>query len=54
VGAVLTTTAVPVAVVGLLAYVVTDLAPGTWYFSITALNSAGVQSGDSAIVSTTL
>jgi hypothetical protein len=40
--------------VGMLTYVVTDLAPGAWYFEITAVNSNGVQSGDSATVTMTL
>ena len=36
---------------GLTTYVVRDLAPGTWYFAVTAYNSAGVESALSNIAS---
>jgi hypothetical protein len=37
---------------GLTAYVVEDLSPGTWYFSITSYATDGTESVDSAVVST--
>jgi hypothetical protein len=39
---------------GLASYVVTDLAPGTYYFVVTARNSAGVESAFSNVASTTI
>jgi len=39
---------------GLTSYVVTDLAPGTYYFVVTARNSAGVESAFSNVASTTI
>jgi hypothetical protein len=36
--------------VGMLVYQIPDLAPGTWYFQIVSINSAGVQSSPSATV----
>jgi hypothetical protein len=36
---------------GLTAYVVDQLTPATWYFSMTAMNSAGVESAQSAAAS---
>lgn len=36
---------------GVASYVVTDLSPATYYFAITALNSAGVESARSTVVS---
>jgi hypothetical protein len=36
--------------VGMLVYQIPDLAPGTWYFQIMSVNSAGVQSSASATV----
>lgn len=40
--------------VGLSAYVVSNLASGTWYFAITALNSSGVESSMSSVASKTI
>jgi len=40
--------------VGVMNYVVTNLSSGTWYFEIVAVNSAGVQSTPSGVVSTTI
>ena len=40
--------------VGLLTYVVGNLAAGTWYFEVVAVNSSGVQSGPSSTVSATI
>lgn len=40
--------------VGLLTYVVGNLAAGTWYFQVVAVNSSGVQSGPSSTVSATI
>jgi putative Ig domain-containing protein len=40
--------------VGVTTYVITNLNPGTWYFEISAYNSANVGSGDSAVVSATI
>jgi hypothetical protein len=40
--------------VGLLSYVISDLSSGTWYFAVTSVNSAGVESSPSATVSTTI
>ena len=40
--------------VGLLTYVVTNLSAGTWYFEVVAINSFGMQSGPSSIVSVTI
>jgi hypothetical protein len=37
--------------VGMLIYVITSLTPGTWYFSITSVNSSGVESTPSGTVS---
>jgi hypothetical protein len=48
------TQSVTVANPGLTAYTVSNLAPGTWYFAVTAYSSAGIESGRSAVVSTTL
>jgi hypothetical protein len=39
---------------GLTAYTVSDLAPGAWYFVVTAYSSAGVESDRSAVVGTNL
>jgi hypothetical protein len=39
---------------GITTYVVEQLTPGTWYFVATALNSRGVESGDSNLDSTTI
>jgi hypothetical protein len=35
----------------LLTYKVTNLAPGTWFFSMTAINTAGIESDKSNVVS---
>lgn len=40
--------------VGELSYVLSNLAPGTWYVEVVAVNSAGVQSAPSSMVSITL
>ena len=40
--------------VGLLTYVVTNLNSGTWYFYITSVNTAGVESSPSAVVSASI
>ena len=40
--------------VGVTNYVVSNLSSGTWYFEIVAVNSAGLQSGPSSVVSTTI
>jgi hypothetical protein len=39
---------------GLTVYVVDNLSPGTYYFVVKAYNSAGVESPDSGIASTTI
>jgi hypothetical protein len=48
------TNAITVNTVGMLTYVVTGLSPGTWYFTIRAVNSAGVRSPNAGVVSITL
>jgi hypothetical protein len=40
--------------VGNLSYVIDDLTAGTWYFEVNAINAAGVESGPSTTVSTTI
>jgi len=40
--------------VGLLTYVVENLNSGTWYFEVVAVNSSGVRSGPSSVVSVTI
>jgi hypothetical protein len=40
--------------VGVLSYVINNLTSGTWYFEVFAVNSAGVQSGPSSLVRTTI
>jgi len=40
--------------VGMLNYVVSNLNAGTWYFEILAVNSSGVESNPSGVVSTTI
>jgi hypothetical protein len=40
--------------VGMLTYVISDLASGNWFFQITAVNSVGVQSAPSTTVSMTI
>ena len=40
--------------VGLQTYVIDDLAPGTWFFAIRAVTSAGVESALSDVVSLTI
>lgn len=37
---------------GLASYVLSDLTSGTWYFALTSVNSQGVESARSAVVST--
>jgi hypothetical protein len=39
---------------GVLSYVVTDLLPGTWFFSVEAYSSTGASSNPSAVVSKTI
>lgn len=39
---------------GLTAYTVSNLTSGTWYFAVTSYSAAGVESGRSAVVSTTI
>jgi hypothetical protein len=39
---------------GLTSYVVTNLTPGTWYFTVTSLNSQGVESSFSNAASKTI
>jgi hypothetical protein len=39
---------------GLTAYTLTNLAPGTWYFAVTSVSSAGVESAHSGVVSASL
>ena len=43
-----------VANAGVATFVVDNLAAGTWYFSVTSLNSEGVESTNSGVVSTTV
>jgi hypothetical protein len=45
---------VQITTVGLQTYVIDDLAPGTWYFAIRAVTTAGVESALSDIVSLTI
>lgn len=45
---------VPVTNAGTTRFVVDNLSPATWYFSMTAVNSAGVESSLSGVVSTNL
>ena len=37
---------------GLASYMLSDLTSGTWYFALTSVNSAGVESVRSAVIST--
>jgi Putative Ig domain len=37
---------------GLASYVLSDLTSGTWYFALTSVNSAGVESARSTVIST--
>lgn len=39
---------------GIASYVVSDLSAGTWYFALTAVNEAGMESSRSAILSTAI
>jgi len=45
---------IPVTNAGTMRFVVENLSPATWYFSMTSVNSAGVESTLSAVVSTNL
>jgi len=47
-------TKVSITTVGLVDYNVSNLAHGTWYFAINAVNSAGEESALSGTVSVTL
>jgi hypothetical protein len=40
--------------VGMLTYVISNLNSGTWYFEVIAVNSSGIDSGPSSVVSTTI
>jgi hypothetical protein len=44
---------VNIATVGELTYVISNLGPGTWYFEVVAVNTAGVSSAPSSVVSVT-
>ncbi len=46
------TQSVQIANPGIATYVLSNLSPGTWYFSVTAYSTADVQSTSSAVVST--
>jgi len=48
------THAVQVASPGIVTYVVTNLSPGTWYFSMKSYTSTNVQSSPTAVASTTI
>jgi len=48
------TQTVDIANVGVTTYLVADLAPGTWYFAVTAYTTTGVESGLSSIASKTI
>jgi hypothetical protein len=45
---------VSIETVGMTTYVVSDLAPGTWYFTILAVNASGIESGPAAVASKTI
>jgi hypothetical protein len=45
---------VPITNPGITSYVIESLVPNTWYFSITAVNSAGVESNRSNVASKTI
>jgi hypothetical protein len=45
---------IQITTVGLQTYVIDDLAPGTWYFAIRAVTTAGVESAMSDVVSLTI
>jgi len=45
---------ITITTVGMLTYVVSNLTPGTWYFEFISVNSSGVDSGPSSMVSTTI
>jgi hypothetical protein len=40
--------------VGVLTYVVSSLSPGTWYFAVTSVNSAGIESDPSEPINATI
>ncbi len=48
------TQTVKIANPGIVTYVVSNLSPGTWYFSVRAYTSANVESGTSVVVSKTI
>ena len=48
------TQVVQIANPGIVTYLVANLSPGTWYFSVRAYTSANVESGVSAVVSKTI
>jgi len=45
---------ISISTVGVLDYVVSNLASGTWYFQVLAVNASGVESNPSNTVSATL
>ncbi len=45
---------ITISTVGMLTYVVSNLASGTWYFQVESVNAAGVDSSPSTTVSTTI
>ena len=49
-----TTQKININTVGMQTYVISNLSSGTWYFSITAVNSAGIESSPSETVSKTI
>jgi hypothetical protein len=48
------TNKISVNTVGVLTYVISDLSSGNWYFAVTSVNSAGVESSLSGTVETSL
>jgi hypothetical protein len=48
------TTKISIKTVGVQDYVISELASGNWYFALTAVNSAGMESVASNTVETTL
>jgi hypothetical protein len=48
------TESIHVATPGVASYVVSNLSPGTWYFTVVAYTSVGTQSNSSPVVSTTI
>jgi hypothetical protein len=48
------TTKISIPTVGMLTYVISNLNPGTWDFTVTSVNSSGMESSASATVSATI